>query len=340
MRPSRNRAEAFLRRLWRQRGLATLLLPFALLFYFAATIRRALYRSRLLESRRLPVPVVVIGNLTAGGAGKTPLVLYLAQRLAAAGRRPGIVSRGYGARRSDAREVRNDSAPDEVGDEALLIKQRSDVPVFVGHKRATAGQALLAAYPDCDVILCDDGLQHYALERDVEIAVIDRRGFMNGWMLPAGPLREPVSRLQGLDACVLNQSSVAILAAVPQFRMRLAGSRFHLLGDPAQRGTAKDLAGKRLHAFAGIGEPQRFFDHLQQLGLRFTAHAFADHHDYRLEDFAVPGDAILVTEKDAVKCARYRAQVALPIWVLPVDAVVDPDLARFVLEKLDGFAPA
>lgn len=326
--------------MWRQRGLATLLLPLAALFYFAATIRRSLYRSRLLPSQRVPVPVVVIGNLTAGGAGKTPLVLYLAQRLTASGRKPGIVSRGYGARRGDAREVHDDSTPEEAGDEALLIKLRSDVPVFVGHQRAAAAQALLMAYPDCDVILCDDGLQHYALERDIEIAVVDRRGFMNGWMLPAGPLREPVSRLDTVDACVLNQSSVAILADVPRFRMRLAGSSFYRLGDPSQQCLARDLAGKRLHAYAGIGEPQRFFDHLQQLGLRCTTHAFADHHAYALEDFTVTGDAILMTEKDAVKCARYWDRLPLPAWVLPVDAVVDPDLARYVLEKLDGCASA
>lgn len=339
MRRSRTSAEVFLRRVWRQRGLATFLLPLAFLFECVVGIRRALYRTRLLESHRLPVPVVVIGNITTGGAGKTPLILHLAQRLAEMGRRPGIVSRGYGSRRGDAREVHAESTPDDVGDEALLIKRRADVPVFVGHRRVEAGRALLAAYPDCDLILCDDGLQHYALERDVEIAVIDRRGFMNGWMLPAGPLREPGTRLNSVDACVLNQTSVAVVADVPRFRMRLAGGRFYSLDDPARQCEARDITGLRLHAFAGIGEPQRFFDHLSQLGLRFEPHSFADHYEYQLEDFVVDGDAILMTEKDAVKCARYR-QLPIPIWVLPVDAVVDPDLARFILEKLDGFASA
>jgi tetraacyldisaccharide 4'-kinase len=339
LRPSRTSAEVFLRRVWRQRGLATLLLPVAFLFQSLVGIRRALYGTRLLESHRLPVPVVVIGNITTGGAGKTPLILHLAQSLAAMGCRPGIVSRGYGARRGDAREVHAESTPEEVGDEALLVKLRAGVPVFVGHRRADAGRALLAAYPDCDLLLCDDGLQHYALERDVEIAVIDRRGFMNGWMLPAGPLREPLSRLASVDACVLNQSSVAILADVPMFRMRLAGSRLYLLVDPGRQCEARDLTKLRLHAFAGIGEPQRFFDHLSGLGLRFEPHSFADHYDYQLEDFVVDGDAILMTEKDAVKCARYR-QLSIPIWVLPVDAAVDPDIARFILEKLDGFASA
>ncbi len=283
------------------------------------------------------MPVVVIGNITVGGAGKTPLILHLTQRLAAMGYQAGIVSRGYGAGTSTPREVMADSTVGDVGDEAFLLKRRSGAPVFVGHHRAATARALLAAYPQCSLILCDDGLQHYALQRDLEIAVIDRRGLMNGWLLPAGPLREPASRLASVNACVLNGASLAIKAEVPMFQMQVIGRRFSLLGNPYQRCEAADLRRLRLHAFAGIGEPQRFFDHLTALGLKFEPHAFADHYRYRAEDFAVEADAILTTEKDAVKCAGLTA---LPIWVLPVDAVVKPDLASFILGILDGRSSA
>ncbi len=334
---SRTSTESFLRRIWRQRGAAALLLPIALCFTLLSAARRTLYRLGIFKSRRLPVPVVVIGNITVGGSGKTPLILHLAQSLSQSGYLAGIVSRGYGSDEADAREVFANSDASRVGDEALLLKRRCGLPVFVGHDRFAAGSALLAAYPHCQLILCDDGLQHYRLWRDVEIAVLDRRGLMNGWMLPAGPLREPVSRLAEVDACVLNETSVAIRAEVATFRMRLEGNRFLLLGDPAQTASSAALAGLRLHAVAGIGEPQRFFDHLRALGLVFSAHAFADHHRYTVGDFDVDADAILTTEKDAVKCAGLTT---LPIWVLPVDAVVEPDLARFILEKINGSAPA
>jgi tetraacyldisaccharide 4'-kinase len=200
-----------------------------------------------------------------------------------------------------------------------------------------AAEALLAAHPDCDLILCDDGLQHYRLQRDVEIAVLDRRGLMNGWPQPAGPLREAPSRLRAVDAVVLNDAGAHAVAGVPNFAMRLDGATFHRLGAPHTTCSAADLAGLRLHAVAGIGEPQRFFDHLAALGLRCAPHAFPDHHAYGVGDLHFAGDAILTTEKDALKCAGLTA---LPIWVLPVDAHVSPDLVRLVLEKIDGCAPA
>lgn len=324
-------------RVWRQRGIAALLLPFSAIYFLVIRIRRELYRGYLLPSHRLPVPVVVVGNITVGGAGKTPLTLYLVQQLAASGHVPGIVSRGYGSRLQGEREVLLDSNAQDAGDEAILLKQRSGVPVFVGRHRGEAAAALLAAYPQCTVIVCDDGLQHYALQRDVEIAVIDRRGFMNGWLLPAGPLREPTARLKRVDACVRHEASVAITAEVPVFRMRLAGRRFALLGDATRSCDADDLRGLRLHACAGIGEPEKFFDHLRGLGLSFNSCAFDDHHEYSARDFQVHADAILTTEKDAVKCAGLTQ---IPIWVLPVDAIVEPDLAKFVMEKINGLTPA
>ena len=334
MRPSKTSNKTDLAALWQTRGpLVWLLLFPALIFFLLSALRRAAYRLGLLAVVRLPVPVVVVGNITAGGAGKTPVTLYLAQRLAAAGRRPGIVSRGYGGAGLVA-EVLPDSDPAQVGDEPLLLRRRAACPVFVGRDRGEAGKALLAAHPQCDVILCDDGLQHLALGRDVEIAVLDRRGVMNALPLPAGPLREPVSRLHSVDALVLNGLGTAPSPRPKPFFMVLEGASFYRLDDPSVRCDAAALTGLKLHALAGIGEPQRFFDHLSRLGLTFEAHGFPDHHDYTGSDLALRGDALLTTEKDAVKFAALAP--GLPVWVLPVEARIDPDLARFVLEKLDG----
>ncbi|MCM2307766.1 MAG: tetraacyldisaccharide 4'-kinase [Sulfuritalea sp.] len=340
-RSRRNADAGGLAAVWRKRGLlACLLYPFSLLFLVLVALRRTLYRSGLLPGEGLPVPVVIVGNITVGGSGKTPLVIHLAAQLRGLGRHPGIVSRGY---RSDARqamEVTVGSDPAAVGDEPLLLARSADCPVFVGRDRPAAARALLAAYPQCDVILADDGLQHYRLKRDVEIAVFDERGIMNGWCLPAGPLREPVARLAEVDAVVHNGNAVSPAPTLdrPVFAMRLLGMRFHRLDDPRITCGPADLAGQKLHAVAGIGAPQRFFDHLREMGLVFAGHAFADHHDYRAGDLAFAGDAILTTEKDAVKLSRLS--LSLPVWVLPVTADVNPDLAAFVLEKLNGHPSA
>ena len=306
-----------------------LLLPFSLIFFAVAWLRRLAYRSGLLRPVRLPVPVVVVGGIAVGGSGKTPLIIWLAQRLTELGRRPGIVSRGYGGDYQDVHRVDDDDSAAEVGDEPLLIRRRGNCPVFVGRQRPAAAQALLAE-SDCDVILCDDGLQHYALARDVEIAVVDRRGFWNGFLLPAGPLREPRSRLAAVDAVVGND-----WPGPADFHMRLEGSQFFRLDDQRDICTAAELSGLQLHAVAGIGEPERFFDHLAASGLHFEAHAFPDHHAYHAGELDFAGDAIVTTEKDAVKLAGLAS---MPVWVLPVSAVVEPDLAQFVLEKIDGRA--
>jgi tetraacyldisaccharide 4'-kinase len=190
------------------------------------------------------------------------------------------------------------------------------------------------------VLLADDGLQHYRLARDFEIAVLDERGAGNGFLLPAGPLREGVTRLAGVDAVVINGDAAPALpaGAAPVYRMRLAGERFQRLAAPQQRCGADELRGMPLRAVAGIGNPQRFFDHLSQLGLAFRAGAFPDHHAYRAEDLTVaPGEQLLMTEKDAVKCAP---MAPADTWVLPVDAVVVPDLAAAVVERIRGFATA
>ncbi len=271
-------------------------------------MRRALYRSGLLASVRLPVPVVIVGNISVGGTGKTPLTLWLAQQLIENGWHPGIVSRGYTKateqKKKTLHEVTSDDSADEVGDEPLLMAQRALCPVWIGRDRPAAAQALLDAHPECDIILSDDGLQHYRLQRDAEIVVVDgARRFGNGLLLPAGPLREPVSRLQEVDAVVVNGGE----AQGDEFAMRLEGTSFYNLLNPEMVVSAGEFAGQRLHAIAGIGHPQRFFAHLEHLGLSAQRHAFPDHHRYTASDIAFDdADAILMTEKDAVKCAAIR----------------------------------
>ena len=338
MPPSKHNADPRgLAAIWRRRGpLACLLFPVSLLFTALAAVRRTCFGLGLLRPERLTVPVVIVGNLSVGGTGKTPLVIYLAQALRRAGRLPGIISRGYRGAVNDIAEVVPGSDPATVGDEPLLLAQRSDCPVFVGRDRSSAARALLAIHPECDVLLSDDGLQHYRLPRAVEIAVFDERGVMNGWCLPAGPLREPVSRLKGVDAVVLNGDAASPAPAIdrPLFAMRLEGNVFHRLDDARIECGAGDFMGEPLHAVAGIGSPKRFFDQLRGMGLDFVEHAFDDHHDFRAEDVAFAGGTILTTEKDAVKLARLS--LSLPVWVFPVTAAVSPDLAAFVLEKLNG----
>ncbi len=306
------------------------LLPLAALFFPLARLKQ-----RLTRPQRLPVPVVVVGNITVGGTGKTPLTLWLAQRLLAQGRRPGIVSRGYGGSADAPRPVSVTDSPAEVGDEPLLLARRGGVPVWVGRDRAAAGRALLAAHPEVDLLLCDDGLQHYRLARDVELAVFDGRGAGNGWPLPVGPLREPLARLRTVDAVVCNGAADPRLpAAAQRFDMRLQAGTFYRLDRPDLTCAPAQLAGRRLHALAGIGDPERFFRTLEGLGLAFTRHPFADHHAYTAADLAFAADGVLLmTEKDAVKCAGLTAGEA---WVLPVEAELPPALVELILEKIRG----
>jgi tetraacyldisaccharide-1-P 4'-kinase len=373
-------------------------------------LRRELYRSGILTSHQLLLPVIVVGNISVGGTGKTPLTLALAQQLIERGWHPLIVSRGYGRTISSPQPVSLSSTTAQVGDEPLLMAQRDICPVWVGADRVATARAALQAHPQCDVVLCDDGLQHYRLQRDAEIAVIDgARGFGNGLMLPAGPLREPVSRLQTVDAVVVNvqarnpryalphptplpgipspQSSPAsgrgdererqllipaneslrefqfdggnavtseellmeplairlgckkapakslVMAGHPgQYAMRLTGAVFYNLLNPGQVATPADFHKPNNHAVAGIGHPQRYFQHLETLGIPFTPHAFPDHHPYRAADLSFTDcDALLLTEKDAVKCAAFADA---RYWVLRVDAQIDPALIDHILRKI------
>lgn len=340
-----SKLESTLTRAWLRRGpLALALLPLSLLFRLLAGVRALLYRSGIKTSERLPVPVIVVGNIFIGGTGKTPLTIWLAQALRAAGLRPGVISRGHGGAESIPREVTLQSDPADVGDEPLLIAARARCPVVVGSKRAAAGRALLAAHPEVDVIITDDGLQHYALARDVEIVLFDGRGVGNGWLLPAGPLREAPSRRR--DFTVVNAPEIppALARSVggQPFRMALAGDMAEPLNRPGQGVPLAQLQGKRIVAAAGIGNPGRFFTMLRAAGLAIGELPLPDHHDFRDRPFdAVDADVILITEKDAVKCRQLDNLKDDPrLWVVPVTARIDSALAEQIVEKCRGRSTA
>jgi tetraacyldisaccharide 4'-kinase len=298
--------------------LSLLLAPLGWVYCGVAALRRKAYYHNLLKMNELSVPVIIVGNITVGGTGKTPLVIWLADHLRRQGRRPGIVSRGYGGKaRHWPQQVRPDSDVAMVGDEAVMLAASTGCPMCVGPDRPAAVEALLA-HTDIDVVIADDGLQHYALGRDLEIVVIDgERRFGNGWPLPAGPLREPRSRLRTVDMVIVNGAPGA-----DEFSMKLHQPRVRRLGDGATAVLA-DFAGAKVNAVAGIGNPQRFFDLLTSQGIEVTPQVFSDHHRFVNADLQFPEPLpILMTDKDAVKCRRLRCENC---WVVSVDA--QPDAA-------------
>jgi tetraacyldisaccharide 4'-kinase len=335
---------AWLEAEWQRRGGGALvLIPFALLFALAVRVRRALFRVGILGTWRAPVPVVVVGNISAGGTGKTPLVIALLDLLARHGWNPGVVARGYG--RVPRREheplgvvaVYPDVAtPEHFGDEPVLIARRSRVPVYVSPDRVAAARALLDAHREVDVLVSDDGLQHYALGRDVELAVVDgERRFGNGLPLPAGPLREPVARLAEVDAVVVNGGDALEAPAKKQFAMQLGNERFMTLS--GQRSLSVDefaamARGRAVAAIAGIGNPQRFFDHLARLGIAARGIAFPDHYAFEARDLRLPGaELVVMTEKDAVKCAAFADA---RMWFVRVEAILAAGFDEFLLARL------
>ncbi|WP_243351630.1 tetraacyldisaccharide 4'-kinase [Stenotrophomonas acidaminiphila] len=311
---------------------ARLLAP---LYGAVAGLRRGLYRRGWLRSRQVPVPVIVVGNITAGGTGKTPLTIALVERLREAGWKPGVASRGYGRDEAGtARWVTPDLAPGLGGDEPVLIAWKTGVPVRVDRDRVAAARALLAA--GCDVVVCDDGLQHYRLARDIEIEVVDaQRRYGNGLLMPAGPLREPAARARDCDFRVVNLGQASDAGQVPP------GSGFgewtmHLRIDsarPLRGGRERPLhgfSGQRVHAVAGIAHPQRFFQMLRTRGIGVVPHAFADHHRYQASDLSFGSELpVLMTEKDAVKCRAFatdwhyavplQAELPAAFWVALLD---------------------
>lgn len=309
-------AEAWFNRVWYGGSSAPAwLLPLSALYAVVCAARRVAYAKRWRRSVRLSQPVIVIGNLTVGGTGKTPLVCWLAGQLSQRGASVGIVTRGHGGAAEAPQLVHPGDQADLVGDEPLLLCRRTHRPVAVGRDRPAAAQLLIDA--GCDVILSDDGLQHYALQRDCEIAVIDgERRFGNGCLLPAGPLREAAARLSTVDAVVVNGGPGHSHGA-NELRMDLDG----LMAVAVQGGSARPLSefyGQTVHALAAIGNPRRFFDLLRSKGIRVTEHPLPDHAALSKDDICFPdGRPVLMTEKDAVKCARIAGPEH---WYVPVDA--------------------
>jgi len=309
-------------------GLTQILRPFTGLFVSVVYLRRLLYRFKLLKSNKVTVPVIVVGNLTVGGTGKTPLVIWIANYLKTAGYNPGIISRGYtGKARNWPQQVRPDADPTIVGDEAVLISRRTGCPMAVGPKRIDDSRALLK-YASIDVIISDDGLQHYALQRDIEIAVIDGiRRFGNRFCLPAGPMREPVSRLDEVDFRVTNG-----IAAQGEYGMRYTGDTAINLVTNEQVALA-DFRNKDVIAIAGIGHPDKFFNFMRSHGIRLDSRAFPDHYLYKNSDLDFDEDTIvLMTEKDAVKCQRFANN---NWWYVPINVELPEEFGKQLVSKLE-----
>lgn len=272
--------------------------------------------------------MIVVGNITSGGTGKTPLIIYLANELKKNGYRPGIISRGYGSKTEGVMEVSQKSDVAEAGDEPMLIQKHTHLPVFVSKDRVLAAKALVKKYAKTDVILSDDGIQHYRLRRDLEVLVIDgTRKFGNGYLLPAGPLREFRSKLKTVDAIVCNHKKVIDGSYLMKYKGHLlinlkTNKKIHL----------NNLSLKNIHAIAGIGNPDRFFDYLKTFNIVFNSSAFQDHYKFSKKDFRDMNDKnIIMTEKDAVKCQQFSRN---NFWYLPVIAEVDSKFTDVILKKL------
>jgi tetraacyldisaccharide 4'-kinase len=310
-----------------------LLTPLSLIYRVLVSLRRSAYKIGIFRSTRVTVPVIVVGNITVGGTGKTPLVAWLAEYLLGKGYKPGIISRGYGGVSSNwPQQVRPDSDPAVVGDEAVLLAAKTGCPMSVAPDRVAAATAL-TEHSDCDVILSDDGLQHYALQRDIEIAVIDGvRRFGNGFLIPAGPLREPVSRLQEVDLLVTNG-----LGNGQEHRLGMRQGEAHNLLDPDKVSALHDFRPQTVHAVAGIGNPERFFRSLQQAGLQLERHAFPDHFPFQPDDIRFgDGKPVIMTEKDAVKCRHFATAND---WYVPVEAYMSDDFRARLDALLDTRLP-
>ena len=315
-----------------------LLWPVSLLFLCLLTLRRWFYDKGLSKSCSVSVPVIIVGNISVGGTGKTPLVVALIERLQKAGLKPGIVSRGYGSQASIYPfHVEANHEATVSGDEPLLIAQRTGVPVVIDANRCAAAQSLLEKHP-CDVIISDDGMQHYSLQRDIEIAVIDgKRGLGNGLCLPAGPLREPSKRLASVNYVITNgkaeEQANVVPPSTPSFTMSLQATSLNRLDNKEQQTVADWNYSMTVHAVAGIGNPERFYNTLRKLGFTVIEHSFADHHAFTATDLSFNDELpIIMTEKDAVKI---RAIASLNhCWYLPVDASIDESFFLQLIKQL------
>jgi len=312
---------------YRLTPVSVLLLPLSLIFCALVQLRYRLYRLGAMPSTRLPVPVIVVGNITVGGTGKTPLTIWLANFLRQAGYRPGIVTRGYrGNSQTWPVAVTPQTPAEQVGDEAVLLARHGGCPVLAGPDRVAAARQHVEQ--GCNVIVSDDGLQHYRLRRDIEVAVIDgTRRFGNRLCLPAGPLREPVSRLKSVSLRVANGAPEA-----GELGMTLVPTGFYSLTKPERRASADQFRDGPVHAVAGIGNPERFFSSLRGMGLTVIPHPFPDHHAFLPAELEF-GDnrPVIMTEKDAVKCQPFASARC---WVLAVEARPDPGLGEQLLKRL------
>ncbi|MCD6025702.1 MAG: lpxK [Solimicrobium sp.] len=325
---------------WMKRGwLTRLLLPLAWSFGAVIKLRAFLYRIKWLQQKKLAVPVIVVGNIFVGGTGKTPFTLWLLKQLQYTGYKPGVISRGYGRKHEAPCVVVAQSKAVLVGDEPILLAQQSSCPVVVGRDRIKAGQLLLANFPEVNVIIADDGLQHMALARNVEIMLFDTRGIGNGWLLPAGPLREPVTRRRDITVANLNAvEEISVNLPKDTVRMQLKGTFVQQLLDATQK---RDLSSfdKEITviAAAGIGYPERFFAMLRQQGVKCSELPLPDHYEYLNNPFeALTADMILITEKDAVKCRQLKNIATDPrIWVVVVEVEVDVDVIEKIIKKLN-----
>jgi len=327
-------ASEYVTKSWYQGALwLYLFFPFMCLYFLVIFVRRYLYQAKIFSSYRSELPVIIVGNITVGGTGKSPLVAYLVNELVKQGYNPGIVSRGYGSsiQQNEVREVLTTSLAAEVGDEPLMLKRQLNCAVYVSPNRSLAVKAL--ADSQCDIVIADDGLQHYALQRDIEICVVDgERAWGNAHLLPMGPLRESLSRLSSTDFVIINGESEGLSdLGVPSYVMNLVPDNLIKLEDNTSSLVSSFKADK-VHAVAAIGNPERFFEALESQGVEIIRHVFDDHHSYKQSDFDFDEPlSIIMTEKDAVKCRQLRVD---GMWYLPVTAEISGELAVQVVESL------
>lgn len=335
--------EAALARLWWREdrtAFTWLLRPLALLYRVVSGLRRWAYALGWLRSGRAPVPVIVVGNLVVGGAGKTPTVIALVQALREDGWTPGVISRGHGRRSDSTTAVTDTSSARDTGDEPLLIRRRTQVPVWVGRRRLEAARGLCAAHPEVDVLVADDGLQHLALAREVQVIVFDERGIGNGLHLPAGPLRQPMPAHVPVNSHVLYNAAARSTPWPGALAQRRLGGAVRLQdwwrGAPASSQALDALHGRSLLAVAGMAAPQRFFAMLRAAGLNCDALALPDHHDYASCPWPDGTADVLVTEKDAVKLRPDVDSDAgrTRVWVVTLDFQLPPDFRAAVLDNL------
>jgi tetraacyldisaccharide 4'-kinase len=321
-------SKEFIEKIWySSHPLAIALLPLSWIYSLIIMLRRLCYQSGLIAVNQIDAPVIIVGNIAVGGTGKTPLVIWLAEYFKGKGFRPGIISRGYGGKFSGkSQQVRPDSNPTLVGDEPVLISKRTNCPVAIAVQRRKAAEELIE-HCGCNLILCDDGMQHYSLGRDLEIAVIDgQRRFGNGHCLPAGPLREPITRLKTVDFVVSKYT-----AGRHEYKMEYTYGDLVWLKDPSRTMPVSELNGQSVHAISGIGNPNRYYSYLRNNKLHIINHEFPDHHPFTKEDVTFHDSLpVVMTEKDAVKCTDYATEHH---WYLPITAVL-PESFTYRLEAL------